>query len=244
MSGAPQAKPIVFAIDQIGSPVGQGVTNSTWVTLQALCKQGTSVSCWVEVEYICARLAMLSGLPVAPGVLVDVPDSNLGFVSLRFGSLSTTPAPIIPDDLATEWPHLAALIYVFDQWIGNSDRHSANLAYQGKDNAPIIFDHSHAFHTNGNRAELNNLAEHERKPIGGHCLASTFHSAPDLQSAIKHFSEIPESMWLLPITELETISLISNDESKNIREYLKSRQIGLATMVKSQLSATVSDWSI
>ena len=109
-------------------------------------RNSTNAPYAVANEFICGRLGLLIGLPVPPGAVLSTGDTELAYVSLRFGPKGEAPPPVNPREFVQDNPSTAAGVVAFDCWIGNPDRHEHNLAYvRGEPKIPVtVFDHSHA----------------------------------------------------------------------------------------------------
>lgn len=121
---------IVQAIEWRGE-VGAGVAGAVYVTLDAVGKFDVdpAVTAGVAAEYLCNRLAIACGLPVPGASLTRRNDGTISFTSVRFGSLSQIPAPVVSADFVSAFPDLSAGIVAFDAWTLNRDRNAGNIAY-------------------------------------------------------------------------------------------------------------------
>ncbi|MCG7946237.1 MAG: hypothetical protein N0C84_07825 [Candidatus Thiodiazotropha taylori] len=99
-------------------------------------------------EQVALKLAQTLHIPTANGVLVTVGDGP-AYASLEI-ALPGIPLPDLHRGLyskaANAYPDAAAATFVFDLWIGNTDRHNNIKASLVTPNMPLYlaFDHSHA----------------------------------------------------------------------------------------------------
>jgi hypothetical protein len=133
-----------YGIAALGSLMGGGVTDARACSLDGVVKISHPLAPYtVANEYICGRLATSVGLPAPPGTIAKLDDGTLAYVMLRFGLRGDKPPPADAAEVVRRKPRLAAGVVVFDDWIINRDRHSANLAYVAEAGLSI-FDHGHA----------------------------------------------------------------------------------------------------
>lgn len=98
------------------------------------------------VEALCVTIAKLVNLPVLPAFYVDIEGAPNPY-DLAFG-LAEDPVPLRRgrgyenDELLLNWPD-AVPCAVFDEWIGNRDRHFGNVLF-GADNVFWMIDHDEA----------------------------------------------------------------------------------------------------
>src|SRR5258707_6897182 len=136
----------IFEIDAWGDSLGAGATAPRYCTLGGVAKLNPvgGSAYIVAAEYICARLALLIGLPVPPGIAIRTKDGQMGYISLRFGPKGERPPPVIAEHLVEDRPELAAALVAFDGWVANDDRHDQNIAYIRGKLPLVVYDHSHA----------------------------------------------------------------------------------------------------
>ncbi len=166
------ARSSIFRIEAWGDPVGVGASGAVYCTLQGVAKQNKPNEPFlVANEFICGRLALMLGLPVPPTIIVQAADASLAHVMLRFGKAGERPPPANVSALVTREPELAGAMIAFDVWIGNTDRHNGNFAYE-PDLIPLtLFDHSHALFGPGADG-INRLKSSRDAPAFGSCLAN------------------------------------------------------------------------
>ena len=95
-------KPSIVRAVEWRSEVGVGASGAVFVTLDAVGKFDVdpAVTACVAAEYVCNRLAIACGLPVPGASLTRRADGTAAFTSIRFGSLTQLPAPVVAADLA------------------------------------------------------------------------------------------------------------------------------------------------
>lgn len=213
-----------------------------YVTLHGIAKEnqhaGASV---VATEYISGRLAALVGLPCPPCGVAVAEDGSPAFFSMRFGSLSVRPAPLVPSDMFAEWEQLAYGVILFDLWILNHDRHPENIAYQGEGRSPIIFDHSHAFNGGHEVEALRVLPEHQDDLLLGHCLLSGVQSGAGFAPWIDRIRVMRDWMIEPLIDDACEVGGLPQDCRTHLIDFLAYRRANLGDLLRSQLPA-VGDW--
>jgi hypothetical protein len=173
----PASKYKVFGV---GSPVGEGASNSFHIGVAAIGKKAEANQPNVVInELFCSTMARCLFLPCPPGLLLEN-NGETYFCSLNFNlaGQALPPAPI-PEVIAQR-PELSWGITLFDVLVMNPDRHNKNLSFNRQTKDVQIFDHSHAFlQSNGSPDHvIANLKD--QLAVGGHCLkaavgwASTF----------------------------------------------------------------------
>lgn len=148
------------------------------VTLPFICRGEDNATYFVKgrgagrrsliSEYLCGKLAVEFGLPIADFAIVDVPEllikgaltpdiQDLG-AGLAFGSkaLSHVQELHFPQ-LKTISERIKRDVVMFDWWVLNSDRTlnenggNPNLLWDQKENKLVVIDHNTAFETNFDR---------------------------------------------------------------------------------------------
>ena len=179
----PEVIPLTHRLLSYGPPIGNTLTGAQRGEAPVAVKLNTDAGClWAQYEYICAWLARLLGLRCAP-VQLTVWEGQIGCMSLWIDDPNVTPAPAIPTDLVMTHPDVAAGVLMFDQWIGNHDRHARNLVLS-ESGEPVLIDHSQAFFGAFRDTQIQGIfREWQSKGINDrHCLlrhvngsASMFH---------------------------------------------------------------------
>lgn len=175
-----------------GSEVGSGATRPLHVGVAGVAKQSPQERPYaVASELLCGNLARILLLPVPPSFIIENDTGIPHHVSLNFALAGENLPPVNPAAVVAHDNALACGIVLFDIWMGNSDRHAGNLAFDTTTNVVTIFDHSHAFLSDQDAAAWltrteNNIA------IGGHCLAPHVRDVTDFVPWAQKISQVPE----------------------------------------------------
>ncbi len=230
----------IYTVDTWGARVGTGATDPQYCTLNGVAKvapAGTTPYL-VANEHVCARLASIINLPVPPGVIVEASSGDVGYVVLRFGNADERPPPLIPTDLTTDHPDIAAGVLAFDCWVANGDRHEENIAYSRGIWPPMAFDHSHAFF--GAPGDPIRLADHAfAAPVG--MLAQHMTDPSPFQEWIKRVQSIRRGVIEEVLGGLVTRSIIDAGEASIATDFLTARQATLPDLLKTSLPSV--NWS-
>ena len=232
----------LFRAREWGDPVGAGATAPQYVTLDGVAKKNKGYI--VANELICARLGLVLGLPVPPGVIVPTEDgSGLAYVSLRFGRAGERPPPIIPADFVADHPELAGHIVAFDCWIANTDRHNQNLAYSRGLIAPVVFDHSHAFLGSGNGNGVQHLANHDDKAVVSKCFRRDLSDPTGILAMSDRIESVSEQTVEGIVGQAHELGLLADDEAAAARSFLVKRKTEIADLIKgSGQLPKITDW--
>lgn len=231
--------PLRFRAIQWGPKVGEGFTDPSVLTMQAIGKFDREPNwCVVAAEYVCSRLAALTGLRVPPGGLTFTEEGEPAFFSIRFGHPFEThkkqpqrvPIRMNPKRFVSQYEHFAAGMAAFDAWVFNDDRHRANVEIA--EGVPVAFDHSHALGACGDRDTWTDNSFDPLRPLGRHehaaHLARLTHVLPwvdRIHAVLPHMIE--------PIfEECETIGILSQMEATLIYRMLIDRRDVLLELLK------------
>jgi hypothetical protein len=225
------SSPLVFRALNWRDPIAGTAEEPHFVTLDAIAKTNEDGTASVAAEYICNRIALMVGLPVPPGALIYAPGTPIAFVSLRFGSLSELPAPIIPSDFVTSNSRLAAGIALFDLLVLNQDRNSGNIAFlKGKQSA-AIFDHGRSLCAADRFA---NIAASQTLTPARHCLQPFIRNSTDLAIWLERLARLDQTVVGEYVQDLVRLKLLSKSESAALLGFLR---IGL-----DQLGSLAQKW--
>ena len=137
---------VTYALKNVRSLVGHGVTEPEFGEVSAVIKQDNDESrAQVYSEYVGSRLAALLGVQAAAGVFV-AHSRGLRYASLMIAEVGFSLTEIDyphAEEVALRYPVEAAKLAVFDVWIGNIDRAGnirANLG-ESTDNLIVGIDH-------------------------------------------------------------------------------------------------------
>lgn len=181
----------IYSIDAWGDPVGSGATAPRYCSLGGVAKTSSAGHEFITAnEFVCGRLALLIGLPVPVGAIVEGDSGQSAYVSLRFGKKGERPPPVIIDDLVADQPRLAAGIVALDCWVANGDRHHENVAYVRGSLSVTVYDHSHALLGPGGDA-LARVGKPDEPFVGGQ-LAAALENDAHLHDWAARISGIPD----------------------------------------------------
>ncbi len=237
-----------YQIDTWGDHVGAGTaTDPRYCTMEGVAKLNSEQYPFtVANEFVCSRLALVLGLPVPPGVVVRTDDDRLAYVALRFGHKGERPPPVIPADVVADNPVVAAGVVSFDSWIGNLDRHAANIAYV-RDVVPVtIFDHSHALFGPHRQGAADRLREQTAAAMVSGCLLPHLTAG----SHFRGWSERIASVHNDTITDLCRAMLvpggITPDESEAARTFLVHRKTRILEFLEQSKGTmpNLTDWGL
>jgi hypothetical protein len=224
----------IYTVDTWGARVGTGVTDPQYCTLNGVAKVAPAGAkpYLVANEHICARLASIVNLPVPPGVIVQAASGDVGYVVLRFGNANERPPRLIPTNLTTDHPEIAAGVLVFDCWVANGDRHEENIAYSPGIWPPMAFDHSHAFF--GDPGDPTRLADHAFVASVG-MLAQHMTDPKPFREWIDRVQSIRPDVIREVLEDLVTRSIIDAGEASIATSFLTARQATLPDLLKTSL---------
>lgn len=136
----------IYRIESVGSQLGIGVAGSRYVTLSAVAKENSEAPYCIPNELICGELGRFLRLPVPPSGIVSLASGGPLFASLNFNLAGNSLPPVNVANCVRVLPKLSTGLLLFDIWVANCDRHTANFSVDFLSNPPQmnIFDHSHA----------------------------------------------------------------------------------------------------
>jgi hypothetical protein len=230
----------IYAVDSWRTPVGSGKNGARYCTIEGVAKMNTPDHPFcVANEFIAGRLAMLLGLPVPPGIIVEGPEKTAGYVALRF--LRGKPPPACLDELVEDHPRLAAGIVAFDCWIHNPDRHAQNLAYSRGDVPVICFDHDRALA--GKTTDLATTFARSREGHKGQvALCSLLESQEDIEHWAERISDVSDDALGYILDEIVGSEALKPPEADAFRQFLMYRQNRVVEMLKLRLQLPKIDW--
>jgi hypothetical protein len=226
----------LYAIDAIGGNL-DGTAGAKLCKIHGVVKMNSNDSPYrVANEFIAGRLAMMLGLPVPPGAIVRVDDETLAYVSLKFGPMGELPPPAFAEEFARDEPALATKIVMFDCWIANPDRHSANLCYAKNQIDPMIFDHEQALLGSSGWRRLDRLENLKDRPILNGCLAPLIISQEyfsDFASRIRFLCRGQDGPMRAVCQEARSVGAILKNEEESLVEVLEYRSSKLIEMLRA-----------
>ncbi len=225
---------LVFRALEWRDPVRGTAEDPYFVTLDAVGKKNEEGTASVPVEFLCNRLALMVGLPVPPGALVQTTDGSVAFVSLRFGSLTELPTRIDPEEFVQHNPKIAAGISVFDLLILNHDRNTGNLAYIENQQAPAMIDHGRAL---GASDRFATLGTSHSALIRSHCLHRYLTNGQDLAGWVDRLRRLDMEVVRGHIDSLVALRLVTATEGRGLVGFLRFRLDQLEHLVQLWLPA-------
>jgi hypothetical protein len=235
----------VYPTSVVGDRVQWGTNEMVPVTMSGLARvDQTETRCQVGVEWVASNLAWALGLPVPPGGLADV-DGQLGYVMLQFGAGGISP-PVDCGDFMARHPKVASGAIVFDLWIANSDRTEFNLAEDGRQRRPVLFDHEKAFgggytdRLSSLIARVGDLNVHEVHDCD---LNSTAHRSDLLAPWVDRIDRLDHEAIRRPCTDLTNIGYWSAADGGTVADFLIERRNHLWKLLKDTCSG-VGAWPL
>jgi hypothetical protein len=236
----------LYVVDVWGGPLGHSTAaDPRWCTLSGVAKVNSPKSPYaVADEFLCGRLALMIGLPAPPGIVVSTDAGEPAYVALRFGKQGERPPPAIPKELAEDNPFVAAGVVAFDCWVGNSDRHSLNIAYSRGIVPVTVFDHERALLGHEAGKGIDRLNSLEDKPHIVGCLPPFLKASSDLRTWADRIGAIPDGL----IDELcRTVGGpggITPDEARAAGDFLRKRKGTLFALFEAGKAClpNVKDW--
>ena len=124
-----------------------------YVGVTVLAKRDRHSPFEVFNELLAMRLGQLAGLPVATGLVVER-DGNPYFASCHLLAAGGELPAADFDRFATDKPHEACGVTVFDAWIANTDRHGKNMWYDYYGGEFFLLDHGRSLLGGSGRVHL------------------------------------------------------------------------------------------
>lgn len=191
----------------------------------------------ISNELLCLRLGLALRLPIPSGVLLEK-DGDTYYASLNPAIAGEKLPPATEEDLdaiaADE--RLACGIMMFDSWILNEDRWSANVSYFDDTGQTFLFDHGRAFLDTSGRTFLT----HNRDKIGigcDHCLADRIKSLWCFDEWYERMVSIPES-YIRDSVELASAVGLPKSDVEFCTHYLIDRRSRLRNIFLANRDAT------
>lgn len=197
----------------------------------------------IYVECVCAVIGRLLGLPIPKPLIVKVDHNALneipnGSFQLAFGSVDSIYPSLkrrgLNNELIKKLENFKQTldIGVFDEWIGNPDRHGGNILFDGSDNFTFI-DHglslSHELSAD-EAASQNIIVDHF---YSAKSEFEKYKANREVQSTISpQYSEIPLS--LLSEKTYGT-SYLKSEEVLSVVNFLEERSKQIDTLFENRL---------
>ena len=243
-----------------------GVVGALLVNISAVAKPNTPMLPYsIANELICGTLGRLIGLPVPPCAIVDARgmkgrDDQLFFVSLDCNLTGVSLPPVVANDVVRIFPDVSTGILLFDIWIANCDRNTANLSADllAKPPAINVFDHSHAllgFHPGRGEERL----KYHRDGLGiswspkdsfisgqsRHCLLDAIQTDGCFGNWIERIGKIPDYMIQDSCQAAKGLG-IGTAEADAALEFLKFRRDNLSNLIERHRAEFkgIANWSL
>ncbi len=235
----------IFVLDTWGDPVGVGVSGARYCTLEGVAKTNTPDARYtVANEFLCGRVAALIGLPTPPGVMARTDDSDLAYVSLRFGDKGEMPPPVIPADVVAGNPSAAAGVVAFDCWALNDDRHAGNLAYVHGSAPLTVFDHSHAMF--GPNEGAPRLEAYDGAALVTGCLHTELTSGGELSDWCDRIAAVDDRVLRDLFLQMAQVGAVTDDEAQKGGDFLIKRKSELLALISADptMFPKIAQWGL
>ena len=239
-----------------GAAVGVGVSNSSYVHLEAIGKANSALFPYcVANELVSAEIGRRLRLPVPPCCVAIDSGGQPRFLSLNFNLTGNALPPVIPANFAATFANDLADILIFDIFIGNPDRHTANLAADyGLQPRYTLFDHSHVLLGGSGitgiprlKAMQNSLVVDGKPPgVGGqHCLIKEIKDDRAFRKMIERVESL-EEYFLRDVVDSMADYGLRPDEVDELADFLLHRRSMVRQMIAGEKAAFpgITQWSL
>lgn len=254
-----------YKIAAVGNPVGQGATDSYWMTVGAVGKNNSRSEYSIPNEFISCEIGRFLRLPIPPGALIREAHSEaIWYASLNFDVEGEELPPVDADYCTSELPDLSTGVLVFDILLANSDRHRGNLTIDSSTQPPAlsVFDHSHALFGGrvGQEVQLGKPrleSLQERLAISNstitrgvargnrHCLLDGISTSAHFDKWIERVEAIPD--FFIKEVCLEAVGLgIGDSEAQAANDFLVYRKGKLRDIIRENESEfrSIEQWGL
>jgi hypothetical protein len=240
-----------YKIAYVGKAVGTGITDSYWMTVDAVGKNNSKSEYSIANEFIACEVGRFLRLPIPPGALIrEARSEAIWYASLNF-NVEGEELPFVDANYCVkELPDLSTGLLVFDTFIANTDRHRGNLTLDKSLQPPTmsIFDHSHTLfggrvgvEVELGKPRLESLRENlvisgnfDTKGVARgnrHCLLDWISTSAYFDKWIERIESIPD--FFIEEVCVEAIGLgIDETESCAVRDFLVYRREQLRDIIK------------
>jgi len=184
-------------------------------------------------EFICSRLAQVSGVPTPIGDVAYDADDEWSWVTAQISLDGQEFAPAALSAIAAARPSEAAAIAVFDVWIQNFDRHEYNLIYNSTVGLWAI-DHELAL-TGPTSGDADYMDEHKDDLTHSFGFTAKELNRTRVREWVRHVQLLPQKVIDSTLEEARARRLVDAPKAKAIRTFLTYRQRKLATLVSDSL---------
>jgi hypothetical protein len=243
----PKMQPGYFIIESVG-PLPGSTNGGMLARIEAAIKVNSPERPYaVANEYIAARLAYATGLPVPPGELVKLPNGKPGFICLMFKPEGSSLAPVIPAQLVEQDPKFCTGVILFDMWVRNSiDRHEENLGYDEVAGG-VIYDHDLALlGSRPGKATAELINAKDQPCLDGHCLVPELRTMAYLHEWADRIKAVPLPVLEDTAQKVFRLGLINASERDEVVQFLVFRQRRLLAYVGQcrNMFDSVADWPL
>jgi hypothetical protein len=216
------------------------------VRVQAYVREKTADRPYGVVnDYVASAVGRLAGIPIPPGMLVELGGGTYGYLSLAFSHRGDRPPPVIFSKFAVERPWETTSIILFDQWVGNSDRNDDNLAYLPSQGV-AAFDHDLAILARppGDAGEALRAARDLE--IKSHPLAPYLPTAVYFDAWAERISSVMTSEMRRVVDDCIHAHILDRGLCDDVLDYLEHRKTRTLDYVKRTKSEymKVSNWPL
>lgn len=246
MSGSPKV-PVsglgYFSFDSYGAQVDGSDTVST-VRIGAFARRNTpDRPHGVVNDYVASALGMAIGLPVPPGLLVQVGNTGYGYVSMQFGVKGDALPPVIFPQFAAERTWEAWGVIAFDQWVYNTDRHNGNLAHLPQVGVSV-FDHDLALLARASGDIAKVLREHRDEELKKHALPPHMDDSKFMESWCERIAGIRTAEITRIVHACKHAKLIDDPVADELVQYIDHRKAKVREYIHRTKSeyVKISEW--
>ena len=200
-------------------------------------------------EYICAELARHVRLPIPPHFIARMRTSGeAAFCSLNFNLKGIDLPPIDAAAAVKEEPDVCTGVLIFDIWIGNTDRHGKNVAFQAErpPNRIGIIDHSHVPFFDPDWASFQDGKLGITGERGNrHALLDFLHTDTYFDKWIRRIQTVPDEYISEILTDAEELG-IPPVFRRDAYDYFRRRRDGLRDLIgahKAEFTA-IAQWGL
>lgn len=184
-------------------------------------------------EFIATRLAMALGVPVPMGDAADW-EGHRAFVSAQVDLAGEVPPPADVGAVVAKMSEQAAMIFIFDVFILNDDRHEENLLYHPTVGLWAI-DHEQAL---GGKSvmEPTKLKSLQDSAIYIPCDAFLDLAPTDLLKPAQRVKSLPMAAIESAVKEAQIRRLLTGGQAAAVTKFLRHRRDNIGGLLKKTLA--------
>jgi hypothetical protein len=245
----------IYKVISWGTAVGLTASAPLYLHISAVGKRDNTENPYcVANELVASEVGKRLRLPVPPSCVVQDGAGVPYFACLDFNLTGITLPPILPGAFAATFGDAVADILVFDAYIGNSDRHSGNLAADYGTPRYNVFDHSHVLFggTHHGITGIARLTAAETslvidQSIGGnrHCLIDVLADDRPMRRMLERIEGL-DDYFLEDVVSAASDYGLSSSEASALLSFLKLRKSTLRQLIaNNKLSFSgIGTWSL